>query len=90
VSLRNQNELQALTAWGQAGHAVSLTYGMVSLDEDDRPVVGWLCIIGARTIGSVTFGRLGRFPSGYHPDDPIAAVRQALAEANERWPEVLK
>lgn len=75
----------ALMQWAKLGHASSLHYGPAIHDE--KVAYGWQCIIYSYSQGSVSYGYLEPPPVGYHPTDVREAVRQALRQAAQRWPE---
>jgi hypothetical protein len=73
----------ALTQFGLQGYAVTLSFGGMF----GAPV--WTCIIGARTVGSVTIGMMSDPSVGHHPTDPSKAAQFALVDFTQRHPEAL-
>jgi len=59
---------EVLTKLGQLGWAIGISFSTHT----------WLCSIGPRTIGSVTFGMFEDVVMGQHPTDMMAAIRDAL------------
>lgn len=81
--------LQELTIIGQQGYSVSLSFG-TSYNTNEGMVVGWRCVIGGRTIGSVTISFLNAVSLGTHPTNPTEAARLALVQFRERHTEVVQ
>lgn len=79
-------ELQELTRWGQAGYSIIVAYGVTW--PNGAIAVGWSCTISYRPTGSVIYYDDDPIPYGFHPDDPIAAIRTALRQAGGRWPKM--
>lgn len=77
----------ALTRWGELGHTIQLVYGETRLGvENAPPVIGWVCYIRERFIGSFSYASLTQPPPGFHPTSAHEAARIALRHAAERWP----
>mgnify|MGYP001612338072 FL=1 len=76
----------ALTRWGELGHACALHYGLTM--HDGRAAIGWQCFIHFWSQGSISIGSLGPIPNGFHPTSAHEAARTALRQAAEQWPEM--
>lgn len=79
--------LDELTRWGQMGYAVALRHGHAFPSR--TPYFGWTCTIQVEQIGSVYQMNLP-VAEGAHETDPVAACRDALRSAGERWPEMVE
>lgn len=75
----NDDPLQLLTWLGSHGWAIGISFHTQS----------WLCSIGPRTIGSVTFGMFEDVVLGRHDVSLILAVREALTAFAIKHPEAL-
>jgi hypothetical protein len=83
--------LAELNRWGEAGYSIQLWYGdkwrRDPVSERDEMISGWACLITPRSLGS-TFSVEPNPPLGFHRTDPLAAARDALKQAGQRWPEM--
>lgn len=75
----SDDPLQLLTWLGQHGWAIGISFHAQA----------WLCSIGPRTIGSVTWGMFEDIVLGQHPTSLLLAIREALSAFAVKHPEAL-